>query len=259
MPKSRGPWIAIAVVACALVIAGFWFLLIGPNRADAAEKDASREKVAAENAVLASKVAALRADFARIENYRSELSLLRVHLPTEIGDEQVFDQLTEVIEKHEGTLLEQKAGAPVSLVGQIQAAAIASAEAEEGKKDGESAATDTATPAPPAGWAASTLDQLAAVPVELEIEGTFESVRAVFRELGHAPDRYLMVAAPQLDVMERETGDPLIRASFTLYTFTFTDAVETAEADVLERLDISENGLDMPSSSRDPFGLRDDE
>lgn len=266
MPRSRGAWIAIAVFLSGVILAGFWFLLASPKRSEAADLDAQRAKIESENSVLATKVASLRAEFAKIEDYKAELAALQVHLPTGIGDKEVFDQLTAFAEKNEVEVVSHSADVPTSLLGEIQAEAKekAAAEEEAAKKkatDEGKVATDSkesagaAAPqpkAPPEGWAAATADDLVAVPVALEVRGTYEGVRKFVADIHNHGKRYLLVGAPKFTFAEDEGGDELIDAEFTLFSFVFTDKAAELAAALESELDPIE--VTFPDGSSNPFG-----
>lgn len=266
MPRSRGAWIAIAVFLSAVILAGFWLLLASPKRSEAADLDAQRVKIEGENNVLAAKVAKLRAEFAKLDEYKAELGALQVHLPPRIDDKDVFDRLTDFAEKSEVEILSQSTDVPTSLLGQIQGEAKekAAAEEEAAKKkagsDGNAAkdskdGADPATPAPktpPQGWAAATADDLVAVPVAVQVRGDYEGVRGFIASIHDHGDRYLLVGAPKFRFVEAENGDELVEAELTLFSFVFTDQITALAAALEAELDPAE--VSFPDGSSNPFG-----
>lgn len=262
MPKSRGAWIAIAAFVSAVVLAGFWLFAVSPNRTQTAELDEQRSQIAKENATLEAKVSALRSEFAKIEDYRAELEVLQVHLPTSIGDKPVYDRLTELAEASEIQIVTQSADLPTSLLGQIQAEAQEKAAAEEAAKakdaeaKGDDAPKPAATKAPPEGWAAATVDDLVAVPVAVKITGDYDGVREFVGAVHDSPERYLLVGAPTFTFEADDEGEELVTAEFTLFTFVFTDTVGDLAAALEAAGD--DAAVTYPNSSANPFGTHDD-
>lgn len=91
-------WTFATVIVIIIVLALGWFLGISPKLADAARFDADRSGVVAQNDVARATLAALQADFDRIDELRTELEGLRAEFPTEAAyDYAVEELLTEML------------------------------------------------------------------------------------------------------------------------------------------------------------------
>ena len=264
MPRSRGAWIAIAVFASVLILAGFWFIGVSPQRTEMADVESQRTRMTTENDALDARVAKLRAEFAKIDDYRAELAGLQVHLPTRMDDKGVFDRLTALAETHEVEVVLQSADVPTSLLGQIQAEAqsqAAAADAAKAAAGGEATSTGSDEPAPaptkapPEGWAAATVDDLVAVPVALTISGAYDAVRGFVADVRGTPDRYLLVGAPTFTFDDSGEEEAVIKAELTVFSFAFTDTA----AELAARLEAEAEGNETvyPDDPRDPFGTHD--
>ena len=91
-------WTFATAIVIIIVIALGWFLGISPKLADAARFDADRSGVVAQNDVARATLAALQADFDRIDELLLELEELRAEFPTDAAyDDAVEELLTELL------------------------------------------------------------------------------------------------------------------------------------------------------------------
>lgn len=277
MPKSRGAWIGLAGFVAVLLCVFSWFFVISPQLTATSEVEDQTSEIQAQNDVLAAKVAALAVEFGRIEEYQAELVALQRSLPTDEDGLSVLDVLTGLAEDHDVSLAVQNIDGPVSLLGDIRAAAEAQAQLEEAVQDALDESTSdsesaeptaepsteaTAEPEAPQGWAAATVDDLATVPTSLEIVGSYEGVRDFIRAVQANPERYLLVASPTVRLVEgtqgsedaEATADSVV-AELTIYSFVFTDRVSELAAALDPDAPAPEVG---PTSNDNPFGARGD-
>lgn len=83
-------WIIGTAVLSVLVIVATWFLVVTPRLAEAAETRSATEDALARQDQLRVQLAQLEADFARIDEYRTDLAALRVQIPAD-------DQLSDIV------------------------------------------------------------------------------------------------------------------------------------------------------------------
>lgn len=75
-------WVALALVGCLAVLAGGWFLLVGPKRAEAAELRAAKTAQEATNASLRTKLQVLAAQARDLPRQEAVLARVGKQLPS---------------------------------------------------------------------------------------------------------------------------------------------------------------------------------
>lgn len=81
---NNTPWIAGTVVVSLIIIAVGYFFGISPKLDDAEDLNEQAESQESLNSVLEMKVIQLRADFAKLDEYREEIASYEIGIPTEL-------------------------------------------------------------------------------------------------------------------------------------------------------------------------------
>lgn len=89
---STRVWTFAAALIMILVVALGWFLGISPKLAEAARLDAERLAVQGQNELARATIAALEADFERIDELKEELAVLRAEFPTQAAYDDAVEQ-----------------------------------------------------------------------------------------------------------------------------------------------------------------------
>jgi len=189
LANRRVTWSVGAALVCVILVAGAWFGLIAPRRADAA--DLHDQQVAAAQAadVLRAKVAQLRAQYAQLPAMQAELARMRLQL-TPTADLPTVVRTVSAMSTASGTEL-------LSIIPGAPAAATAS-----GASPGAAA---------PAG--------LVAIPLSIVVDGDYYQVVAFLRRVQTEMARALLIGGLQIDQDQGGTGDT-VKLSLTGHIFS---------------------------------------
>jgi Tfp pilus assembly protein PilO len=168
-------WLAISLVALLAILAGGWFLLIAPERSEAAELRAQAEAEQLTNEQLETQLEVLRARAVQLPAKRAELVEVAEKVPAGPSLPELVRALTAAARDAGVALTSVTPGAPAALAAPVPAAPVAPVEGA------------AAVPGP----AASGLSE---VPVVLEAEGDFYELEQFLAELEDLP-RALRVTA----------------------------------------------------------------
>ena len=179
-------WLALSLVALLAILAGGWFLLVAPERTQAAELRAQAESERLTNEQLETQLEVLRTKAEQLPAKRAELAEVAEKLPAGPALPDLVRALTAAARRAGVALTSVTPGAPVALA----AAAPAAAAAPVAPADGSAAPAPAPAPAP----AAPTASGLSEVPLVLEAEGDFYELEQFLAELEDLP-RALRVTA----------------------------------------------------------------
>lgn len=232
------PWIGGAAFGAVVILVGTWFLGVSPRLDEADSTHADAERVEGDNAVLQQEVNVLAAQFAKIEEYRSEVTALRKHVPTEIGAAEYHRQLDERATAAGVVLTGLTTAVPQLLVSPVDAqpAPAADAGTDDGSGGAEGGAQgDAATPAAeptsdPTATASDLIDGFALVPVTVTVLGPFENVMR-FVQGEQEAERIRLVHGLTLvrqDEREAAPGEPAVavgdvEAVLSAYLYVLAD------------------------------------
>jgi Tfp pilus assembly protein PilO len=88
-------WLLGGIVVMLLLVAGSWFLLIAPKNAEADEVRSSAADATAQLIILKHQVAALKAESAKLDSYKTQLQTNQKALPTTSGVPDFLRQLQD--------------------------------------------------------------------------------------------------------------------------------------------------------------------
>lgn len=227
---KTGPWIAGTVVVSLLLGAAGWFLLIAPTFAGATEVRMEAEAQVAQNDITRGRINELKAQFEQIDTLTAELAALRSQIPTDAQSAEYRRQLGATAATHGVTVISVQTSTAMAVAPPAAAAAPAEGEAE-------AAPTDEAT-APPAGTEPAAPQQsLFAIPVTVDVVGTYAGVLAFLSDLQATQPRLLAVetlTATSQQVAEASGGKAATAAGdlqlvVTGYLFAQPDVAEAVE------------------------------
>ena len=185
MTTSTRTWVAGTAGAVVLILLAAWFLLIGPQRAEAEVLAADAASAEAANDVLAASVQRLRSDFVELPDDRAELAAARQALPADLALSTLTRQAASAADQAGVRLMSLAPSAPGSL-DTASAAPVAgeetAAEPAEGAVAAEPAgAAEPASTAEPA--AAAVPGGPVPTPVQIQVVGGLARAQLFLQEL----------------------------------------------------------------------------
>lgn len=244
MPQTRNSWILWTVVACLVIAALGWFLAISPRLDDRDALVSESDDLRGANDVLDIEVAALRTQFAQLDERKAELAALQVPLPTDLDISSLVNEIIFVGESTGVVLSEVTPGVAANVVPAVVAAAPAPEPAPEPSAESTDQATE-ATPEPaPSSASTSDIEPLAALPITLVAYGSYDEAASFLRELQNATSRYVLVSSMTVDALvpaEETEGVPAIdegdlKITVTAYSFAYADMT----TQILEEVEAAE-------------------
>lgn len=243
--SSKTTWVVGTVVVSVLMVVATWFLLASPVLAEAAETHEQADVAEQQNLVLSEQVAQLRAEFARMDEFRAELAGLRTQVPTKAELAAYLRELDAAAVARSVTLVDVQVQTPQAVTLPVPSAPAAapvvgtdtaaepSTEAAAQGADGATGATqEPATqPSPavvPAGFAA--------VPLVMTVVGTYDDVAGFLDDIQNRTTRLFLVATltgTAQDEAEAGSGRPAtapgdLEMAITGYTYVLPDRIATA-------------------------------
>jgi len=161
---STRTWVAGTAGAVVLLVLAAWFLLIGPQRAEAGVLAADAASVEASNEVLAASVQRLRTDYVALPDHRAELAAARQALPANLALSTLTRQLAAEADQAGVRLMSLAPSVPGS-------ADTAAAEPAAAAAPASDAAASTAAPTAAASPAAPSAGGAVPMPVEVQVVG----------------------------------------------------------------------------------------
>lgn len=202
--SKTASWITGTVLLALVLVAGGWFLLIGPVFATAGETRLQAQSVRDSNEALAQRITQLAKQFENLDQYKAELAALRAQVPTTAQQSEYLRELQTIADANGVTLTTVSPSTPsaFTLVGQVAAAPAEDAEMSGAgvSNEGGEASTDTATdpaaqPAAPAGPAVPA--GMATVQLSLTAVGTYDGVLAFVNALQTGTTRLFLLTDVQ--------------------------------------------------------------
>lgn len=289
MSRSAG-WIAGAAALMVAILAGTWFLLAAPKFESAAETRSEAESTRSTNDILEIQANQLRADAEHIDQYKEQLAAIAIQMPP-VADLDPFYDTVELLAAQTSVFLVSIApGSPISVAEAVAAVMPTATDtgatdtgatdnataspgdgavdtAEETADDAEAAAdaqddtTATAEPTPLAALPAQ-LEGFVAVPVVLDVVGTYPAVTSFIDSLQNVPERLFLVTlidATRQKQAAAGQGRPIVEDGFIElivggYLYVLED--DPALAAIVAR-DAPQSGQPvepvMPSSGANPW------
>ncbi|MEW1957547.1 hypothetical protein [Kineococcus sp. NPDC059986] len=204
-------WVAGAAAIALLVLAAGWLLVLGPQRASAADAMTQRNAVKAQNATLALQNQTLKAQFANLDTRRARLAEIRATMPDDSQLPALLRQLQASATSAGTTLTEFTSGAP-TLWG-----------------------SDGAVAAAPA--AASKAPAVVQVPVTLSTTASFASTELYVKQLQSDSTRFFLIDSVKLS--QADAGSVLATIEGKVFVF----------ADDAARLTGTTSGASAPSAT----------
>lgn len=198
MSKSK-IWMAGGALACVLVLIASWFLLIGPQRAEAAELEDQTASAQEANAALRLKIATLEKQFNELDSLKSEMDAIRESMPADVAESTLLREVQGLATGTSTTLVSVTTGDAAPLV-DPNAPTVAPPDGESASD--ESSPSDSVSAKP----AAATVETMVySVPVTFVAVSSFQGSQAFLQNLQDNMPRALLVT--DLTIQAREPGD----------------------------------------------------
>ncbi|WP_298457765.1 hypothetical protein [uncultured Cellulomonas sp.] len=199
-PATTSNWLAATAMIAAAMMAGGWFLAIGPRLAEAADTRTDAASVEERNLVLDAQLTALEQQDAELPALESELVTLQAQLPPDARLPALLDELSALADTHAVTLLAVTPGTPTAVAPSEAAPAAAVADGAASTEPAADATTDpvaeqTAPATTSTTAAVSPIPGFVAVPVQLTALGATDDVLAFLEALQTTTTRLLLVTA----------------------------------------------------------------
>lgn len=197
---KKGSWIGATIFGSVAIVVASWFLAINPTLSAASEVRAQTTQVKSQNDALAVKVAKLKADFAKLDDYKSQLTDMRKQIPTTAQLSDYLRQLDAIATAHAVTITAVAPGSPTAVVAKAAQAAAPAPAATATPAPGATA-TPAPTAAPNAGGAAAGAAAASAlpagftdIPLSVTVLGSYDNTLAFLNDLQNATPRLFLVS-----------------------------------------------------------------
>jgi Tfp pilus assembly protein PilO len=194
--------LAIAVVAVLAVVAGGWFLLVSPQRANVTSLNAQTSTQESTNASLQTKITALKAELVQLPEAKAQLEAVARRLPPDLAEVSLIRTLTKAAADANVDLQIITPGSPVAVAAAVVATIAPTTSA--------SAADSTTSAAPaPAPVAAPSAGSLYSVPIALTVAGDYFDLEMFVHNL-EGMQRALLVSS--LSISKSAVGTVAVTA-----------------------------------------------
>ncbi|CAL8977553.1 hypothetical protein CELL_02597 [Cellulomonas sp. T2.31MG-18] len=200
---KKGTWIGATVVGAVAIVVASWFLAINPALGAAADVRAQTVQTKQANDALALKVAKLRADFAKLADYKKQLAAIQVQVPTTAQLSDYLRQLDTIAAARSVTITAVAPGTPQAVVAKAAVAPVAPPTTASATAGPTPAATPAATPvaAPATGTgnaaaaaASAVPDGFSSIPLSVTVIGSYDNTLAFLSDLQTATPRLYLVS-----------------------------------------------------------------
>ena len=173
-------WITGTAVLAVALLVGAWFLFIAPVREATAETTAEAVSQDDRNAIEEKRIATLKAQFADIETYRTQLAELRQEIPATPRQGEFQSQIAAIAATYSVTIV----SLTVTPSTEVVVAAPAAATPTDDSTDDEAAAAPAA---------ANLFTGFYQMPITIEVVGTYQNVLSFMGDLQAVNPRTFLV------------------------------------------------------------------
>lgn len=183
MSKAR-QWSVLTAVACLAVMAAGWFVLVKPQRATASNLRDETSQVQQANQALQAQIAHLRALAKDLPTQQRKLASIATKVPDSPALPALIRQLSAAADGAGVNLISLSPGQPALVQAKPTGATTSGAPAATGATGATgttgTAATSTGTAASTATGTAATGVQLAAIPLQIQVQGSYFNLEQFF-------------------------------------------------------------------------------
>ncbi len=221
MKGSMRTWVWGTALICVAVLGLGWLLVVSPQLSRAEEAQSQAEQQAGQNEALAGEVVSLQQQFTHLAEYQGALDAGRLRIPTQPELSDLLRQLDAAAVASSVTIISVSPGVPhpVTPVAAETPAATAGPAAVGATADGATTDGGAATASPPATpapagaaspevpTATAQLAGFSAIPLSIDVVGTFTATRAFVAALQTGMSRYVLADDLTLTAQEATAAD----------------------------------------------------
>ncbi|MCU1431895.1 MAG: hypothetical protein JWP95_1000 [Actinotalea sp.] len=254
-------WVAGSVVLALLMMAAAWLLAISPKLEAAAELRFEAEAAQSQADQLQITLAGLKNDFANIEEFRNELSVLQVQLPREAELSNLTRQINGLATQSQVLLSAVAPGTPTAVAppGGVDPLAQPVAPAE-GEPQAATDETGAVVP-PPVDPAVLAVQGLYSIPLQVTVVGGYGQTLDFLNRLQVENPRLLLVSsfvATAQEAKGAEGGRPATNAGdlemiITAYAYVLIDPAAATAPVVDDGTVVAPAPLPVPAGDTNPF------
>ena len=236
--SKSGAWIAGTAVVSLLLMVASWLLAISPVMASTAEATTLAQAQRDQNALLQSKLAVLKEQFLKLDEYKATLAGLQAQVPPTSALPDYQRQLAAVAATRGVTIVSVSLTNPSQIVPVVTAPAVDPAAAPA---DPAAPVDPAAAPAPATTPSAGLIEGFYALGLSMEVVGTYANVTGFLSDLQTSPGRiYAVDALSGISATEGEAaggrpatapGDLDLSITGSLFVLTEVDAGAPALVD----------------------------
>jgi len=251
-PQNSLPWVLGAGLLALLMGAGGWLLGISPLLEETSTMNAQTDQELVRAQQLETQLTQLKADFAKIDEYRADLANLKVKIPAELTVEATNSEIATLADQAGVFVDSQSLSAPVAVAPAVEAAPAAT---DGTGTTAEAPAEGTSTDATASEPAAPASSGLFAVPIQVTVVGSFDKSMAFLDLVQTKSNRLYLVSNVAMTQLSAEgarglrpaIADGDVSTVLTLWYFVLpaasTDGAPAAETPALP----------VPSGQPNPF------
>lgn len=201
---KRSTWIGGTVFVAVVIAVATWFLFVSPTLASAADVRSQAEQTRQQNELLSMKVTKLKADFAKLPEYKAQLAELQKQIPLGADLSAYFLQINKIAEAHSVTITSIAPDTPqtVKLAPAPKPATASSDSSADGSTDSSSASPSPSPSASSGASGASTTegkaptvpDGFVAIPFSVTVLGKYADTVAFLHDVQRGTDRLFLVS-----------------------------------------------------------------
>ena len=236
---KKSTWIGGTVVLGLVIVDGSWLLEISPTLSAAADSTAQASATRQQNDLLQLKITKLKADFAKLPEYKASLKGLQAQIPTDLQLADYLRQLDAIAVARSITITAVSPSTPTSVVAAATPAAKAPAAAASAATTTASPTATSATPstaaAPASAAGVKTPSGFTAVPVSITVIGTYANGLDFVNDLQNTTPRLFLVSGLTVTLQDKAAasgGKPAtalgdVELLITGFTYVLPDAYAT--------------------------------
>jgi len=200
---KRSTWIGGTAFIAVVIAVATWFLFVSPTLASAADVRGQADQTRQQNDLLALKVTKLKADFAKLPEYKAQLAELQKQIPLDADLSAYFLQINKIANAHSVVITSIAPDTPqtVKLAPAPKPATASSDSSTDGSTDSSSPSpSPTPTPSQSEGTSASgskapsVPDGFVAIPFSVTVLGKYADTVAFLHDVQRGTDRLFLVS-----------------------------------------------------------------
>lgn len=197
---KKSTWVGGTALACVVLVGASWTFMISPALASASETRDQATSARAQNDALELQITGLQGQFKKLDEYRAQLAEARSRVPSTADLAQYVRELGAAAEKRDVTIIALTPSPPQEFTPAVVTPPPAAAPTADGSTPAAEP-TPAATPAAPdpnaaaAAAAAAMTKGLVAIPISIEVLGSFEGTQAFLNDVQTSKGRLFLVTA----------------------------------------------------------------